>query len=89
MATKAQIQKRKMIAQAKQRKADIQNKYEKHIPKLQRSGNVRSIIRKVEQIMTQIGIKRKRIVGRGKRTRCTHFSPLNYMEGNLVKMGRR
>lgn len=71
MASKAQIKKKEAIARAKAKKAIIDHKYETTIPKVMRSGNVRSIIRKVEQIMSAHKMNRQKISqARGKRMPC-------------------
>lgn len=75
MASKAQIKKREAIARAKARKAIIDHKYETTIPKVMRSGNVRSIIRKVEQVMSSHKMHRQKVSrARGKRMPCKIYT---------------
>lgn len=70
MATKAQLQKRKAIAQAKARRKEINYKYENYIPELLRSGNVRSILRTVEERFALMGVQRKKSSKVGTKQPC-------------------
>jgi len=87
--TKGQMKRKLSIDAAKERKRSIDSKYDRFIPDVQLSGNVTSTISRVEEVMTMIGIKRKRSQRVGTKQRCSHFSPLNWMEGDLAKMGKR
>jgi hypothetical protein len=88
MATKAQIRMKAMNDIAKRRKQDINYKYARFIPELQQSGNVESSIKRVEEALLMI-VRKRRKIQVGTKQPCRSYTPLNWMDGDLAKMGNR